>query len=234
MRTRGVVTRPGACGTNVGLSAAQLNQLRRVFFAELGGDRRDRAVTPGFGVDVERIARHIADARARRPRARLDMARIQLRDVRLAAACVDNRPGAWAHLIGEYEPRLIRAAEAQEGPTQAVVTVRRMLIEMRRAAESEGRNPLDLRRYFGEKALENWLFERLSGRAAVSAAIRRAHLGRQRADTAHKLRLALELLGHERMSVQRLAEALAASSAAMLRIPSEVPARAACVEDKHG
>lgn len=232
-QTRGVTTRPGACSAGVGLSAAQMNQLRRVFFAELGARRRDAADAPDFGVDIERIGAHIAEARRRRPRARVDLSRIHVGDLRLAAACVDDRAGAWAHLISEYEPRLIRAAEAQEGPTQAVVTVRRMLIEMRRAVEGEGRNPLDLRRYFGERPLESWLFERLNGRAAVSAAIRRAHLGKQRADAAHKLRLALELLGNERLSVQRLAEALA-SSAEMLRIPSEVPARAACVEDKHG
>lgn len=188
------------------LNSGQKDEVRRHCFGS--GDALRRC-----GVNVQRIIDHLNHVQRCRRRRPIITARLHYADLALAAACVDNSPGAWTRLIAENEGPLIQAAQPQEGATQAVVTVRRMFIDLRRSNSDERRGSLDLRRYGGQIPLSDWLHERLMGRMAVNAAIRRASAAS--ADLRardQRLRLAMELLHEERMCVQRLAEALAQSS----------------------
>ncbi|TVQ31364.1 MAG: hypothetical protein EA376_09640 [Phycisphaeraceae bacterium] len=164
-------------------------------------------------MNVQRIIDHLNHLQRCRRRRPINVSRLHYEDLAHAAACVDNASGAWARLIAENEGPLIQAAQPQEGTTQAVVTVRRMFIDLRRSNSDDRRGSLDLRRYGGQTSLSEWLHDRLMGRLAVNAAIRRASAASadlQARD--QRLRLAMELLHEERMCVQRLAEALAQSS----------------------
>lgn len=233
---RGTTARPGAreaqsTGGERPLTPEQRDALRRAYFAALV----HHPGTARLGVGAERVEWHVRAAWAGRKRAKLDVSKLHLVDVAVAAACVEGSHEAWARLIGEHEPHMIRVAEPHEGPTSAVVTVRRMFIEMRHDSGENAVRGLSLGRYAGDRPLESWLMERLMGRLAIAAAIRRAEVGRQRADTIHRLRVALELLGNERMSVQALATSLAQTSADLFRAASaERRLAGGCVEDKHG
>jgi hypothetical protein len=215
------------------LSRDQMNDLRRAVFGCLSAD--DSRWTAGLGVDAERMARHLVEAWPPRRRARLRISELHLADVALAVACIDTLPGAWARLIERHEPVLVQAAEQQQTPTQAVVTVRRMFIEMRRDSAPGCRGTLSLARYCADTSIEAWLLERLTGRLAVNAAVRRAEDGKRRADTVQRLRVALDLLGAERMSVQALAASLAATSADLRReVAAGASLRHTPAENKHG
>lgn len=233
---RGTSARPGArsaqsAGGERPLTPEQRDALRRAYFVVLS----QHPATARLGVGVERVEAHVRAAWGGRKRAKLDVERLHLADVAVAAACVEGLREAWAMVIGDHEPHLIRVAEPHEGSTAAVVTVRRMFIEMRRDSAGGGLRGLSLARYAGDRPIDAWLIERLMGRLAIAAAIRRAEVGRQRADTIHRLRVALDLLGNERMSVQALAASLAQTSADLFRAASaERQLAGGCVEDLHG
>ncbi len=192
-----------------------LNDLRRAYFAQLS---RPGLPAARYGVTADRVAAHVSSARAQKRRRADDSSRLHIADVALAVACIDGAHGAWSQLIAEHEPRLVRAAEPHVGPVQAVITVRRMLIDLRRGSAGPQRSALDLRRVTGEVSLEQWLVDRLMGRIAIDTAIRKATTGKRSRDGQQRLRMALELLRNERVSVQKLAEALAASAMDLNRL----------------
>lgn len=234
-QSRGTRSRPGAKSPieHRPLTRDQMNELRRAVFGCLAEE--DARWAGHLGVDAERLAAHLVEAWPARRRARMSVSDLHVADVALAVSCIENRAGAWSRLIETHEPVLVQTAEQHQTPTQAVVTVRRMFIEMRRDSAPGGRGSLSLARYCGDRSIESWLLERLSGRLVVSAAIRRAEEGKRRGDTVQRLRVALDLLGAERMSVQALAASLAATTNDLRRAASESGAlRHTPAENKHG
>ncbi len=190
------------------LCARRLADLRRAYFAQMGATH---AELYSYGVNVERLAEHLCEALTPRALRRLRVEHLHIEDLSLAAACIDGDEDAWRRLEFEYEARLVRVVAAQHDETiQPVVAVRRMFIDLRAAAEqAEVRTALDLRRYTGLLSLDRWLYERLTGRLTVLAAIRRARHGQgQGSGRAHRLRHALELLRTERLAASRLLEAM--------------------------
>ncbi len=180
------------------------NEIRRAFFARLA----ESPAISTLGVDAERIAAHLENAGRRSKRT--PVSATHMLDVALAAACVDEHGPAWRALIDAHERAMIAAIEPHLGSTRAIVTVRRMLLELR-CATAQGRgSALDLGTYRGEGPLRTWLLERLAMRAAGQPSAEAAH--EKDTGAARRLRLALELLRSERSDVRRLASAMTAAT----------------------
>jgi len=190
-----------ACGDS---ERVDRNEIRRAFFARLS----ECPNVTTFGVDAERIAAHLDNAWRRSKR--VHVSGMHLLDIALAAACVDEHGPAWRALLDAHERTMIAAVEPHLGATRAIVTVRRMLLEMRRATAQGRGTALDLGAYRGEGPLQTWLLERLAMRAVGQPP---AHSQPEK-DTgaARRLRLALELLSSERSDVRRLASAMTAAT----------------------
>lgn len=149
-------------------SAAARDAFRREAFAQLAQSPMHAAL----GVEVEAIERRLAEAHrcARRRWPTLRPAALHLRDAALATACVARRPGAWQALVAEHEHALIVAAMWVLDEEQAIITVRRLLVDLRKSVAADRRKPaMGLRLYRADRPLRDWLLERLTGRIAVGA-----------------------------------------------------------------
>jgi hypothetical protein len=132
--------------------------LRQRYFAQAG------ATASHLGVSFERVMQHLWDARRRqmvvpiRSIACLD-------DLVLAVACVDNSDRAWHELTELYEPWLVRRGRRVIGGPTAVLIVRQLIVELRRAEPAEEVNQ-SLHDYLGVQPLREWLAGRLWRRLA--------------------------------------------------------------------
>lgn len=142
----------------------QCVKTRQALFAQL-------ALAPDrltLGATVERIEQRLAEAH-RLAKRRWPVAQpesLAIADAALATACLDKRPGAWETLANENELTLIAAAMWLLDEEQAIITVRRLLAELRKAS-GKGGSAMGLRLYRGDRPLREWLLERLTGRIAV-------------------------------------------------------------------
>ncbi len=174
-------------------------------------------MTRRFGVGVDRVVEHVVQSKRRRSAASRRADLVHMDDCALAAACIDRASGSWDALADLFEPGLIAAAELHVGGARAIVTVRRLLTELRLAPTRSRPGRLDLRRYAGDLALQSWLVERLMEQIGVEgegAAVSRRRAADQRT------RLALLLLGESRLHMRR---AVASDAGACRSVPCPPP-----------
>lgn len=196
------------------LSPDLLRELRSVYFNRLSAAD---ACARRFGVSLDRLAQHIADAIRKPGRGRgariPNLRAFHLDDVALAAACVDELPGAWSHLLARTEPALIAAAEVFEGRVLAVITVRRFFIDLRAVNQRDDDSRLNLRRYHGGTDLQTWISNHIAtilvtapaGGPADGPVDGEVDAGR---GAENRLRLAMSMLHSERRQARRHWETL--------------------------
>jgi len=168
--------------------------LRLAYFHEMGGAPPELLA---LGVGPERVRRHLAEAM---PGARLRpamIAALHMRDVALAAACVDARPSAWALLRQRDERALIRAGESFQTGRHAALRARRLLAETEDATVAGAPGGVNLRRYAGDAPLRAWLVERLMAGIARDLASRSGGQCSSEEGAAGRLESTLRLLRAE-------------------------------------
>ncbi len=132
-----------------------IDGLRRRFFAEAG------AVAARYGIEFERVLTHLTDLDAGRSIDRVE----HLADLVHAVACVDEVGIAWADLSEHYEQVLVQGVEGRLGRPDAVLLVRRLLVDLRHAARgARFAGMIPLQRYNGHTSLAKWLAVRLAAR----------------------------------------------------------------------
>lgn len=160
-------SQPNLPGCEVSTAEAQPNAftlLRRRYFAN-GADSAAR-----YGIAFERITQHLWDLRRRHPLISLrGIAHVD--DLVLAIACIDERHRAWHDLIEQYEPWLVRRLRRSMDTSVAVLAVRQLFLELRRA-EPEVSAEASLYDYAGLEPLRMWLAERLCDRLSEQLASR--------------------------------------------------------------
>ena len=185
------------------LPSAVRSRLIRNFFASVG----ESELTIGaLGVDPDRVMEHLTGAIRRaeiRPSA---VELVHIRDVAIAAACVDGRPCAWSILENMAEKSLIRAAESFQTRRHATVWARNLMADVRRATMADEPVSLNLRRYAGDASLRGWLVERLLARIALDLADQGGRSG-TRARSADRLGSTLKMLRSERVRLATVADA---------------------------
>lgn len=130
-----------------------MTALRQRYFAQAG------VAAAHLGVPFDRLVQHLWDARRRHllvPIRRISF----LDDLVLAVACVDHSDRAWRELTELYEPWLVRRGRQVAGLTTAVLSVRQILIELRRGEATEHAGG-SLHDYLGVQPLREWLAARL-------------------------------------------------------------------------
>lgn len=127
------------------------SNLRRAYFAHAG----DLAMR--YGVTFDRVAQHVHRGWNREPALIANGIRYA-QDLVHAVACVDNVGLAWSDVADHHERMLIRACRDRLDETDAILVVRRMFVELRRAStgEPEARG-ISLRGYLGTCSLRGWL-----------------------------------------------------------------------------
>lgn len=132
-----------------------VDTLHREFFAEAG------ALAARYGVTFDRVLMHLTDLDAGRSIERVE----HVADLIHAIACVDRVGMAWADLSEQYEPLLVQSVESRLGRADAVLVVRRLLTDLRHAANGERlAGMMPLQRYAGHMSLTKWLSVRLAAR----------------------------------------------------------------------
>jgi len=143
--------------------------LRRRYFAN-GADAAAR-----YGIGFERITQHLWDLRRRHPLLPLRSI-VHLDDLLFAIACIDEQTGAWHDLIEQYAPWLVRRLRRSTETSAAVLAVRQLFLELRRAEPGVSAEA-SLYDYAGLEPLRMWLAERLCDRLSAQEATKQPPRG---------------------------------------------------------
>lgn len=183
------------------LAGAVRSRLIRNFFSSVG---ESEPIVAALGIDPHRVLEHLSGALKRaeiRPSA---VELVHIRDAAIAAACVDDRPGAWRLLEQMAEKSLIRAAESFQTHRHATVRARQLLADVRRATSEDEPVSLNLRRYAGDASLRGWLVERMLARIALDLADSNGRSAGAR--SAERLGSTLRMLRSERIRLASVAD----------------------------
>ncbi len=127
------------------------SKLRRAYFAHAG------ELAMRYGVTFDRVAQHVHRGWKREP-ALIAKGIRYAQDLVHAVACVDNVGLAWSDVADHHERMLIRACRDRLDETDAILVVRRMFVELRRASTGEPHaRGMSLRGYLGTCSLRGWL-----------------------------------------------------------------------------